>query len=863
MKKKIFNIESYINKKVEKKQNVNTNNFNNILDNIIHLIEMRDQHNNSLIHTKVTNLLLDEKNKLLQSPLNKKKEKKIHKRKYWARREIKSAFNIFEIIPRELKLNYESANTLIYERTRRRLNTIKYNKNYNLKLLIKYRLYLNKNIYVSHRNRNINIDIDRDYQRTLNSPKNLDSISSSKSLSFDSYKDPENSYVKKYDNNYELVYEEKSDRLYKTKRYNYLKRKSTILNDFKSNNNKINNSLNNINNFKDNNFSNNNNDDIKDNLFNKEKSHLFNLLNNNYNNNNIRNGNFSYYKTDNKKKKENNSKDKQSQEYLPLNKLLDNLNKLNSIPFFVKNKIGNKSNNNNDLPIFEQMVNNDRLIRLIHEYIEEKNKVMDKKEKKEINEKNKENEEMDKKSKENKREYDREKGEIYKSINKPKIKKDENNEENQIFEKYNDNYFNKTDNNQDNADKEYNDIMNKNNEEKNIIDNNNGNNIKKEYYLYNSFDNKNINKTKLGKEKSSQEFTMKKIDLGLEIIRHICNEIHINKNDQNNLESAIFKLIKISRKDDTTDEEEKFIKKMLKPIDDITREYLENMRKINLLNKKPRFLFDKILKKLLRKKLKELLDIGAEAYFLKDEEEEKKEKEKEKQKKIYEINDYKKIQEEEEKKNKIKYKYFLKSLIFDHSYFFKSKKKKEQIIKSLENTSIIKEETIQENSFKKSFMDSLNSFEISEIGRRSSFNFRYRSNSKYKKTKKAIGLKIIQDEPEEIILNKKNLLTEEDEEKLKNEEILDKKLHSFFKKINQLKNVKNNEDEEKLKIFIDEEVEKFSYAQRRKIEDRKYNFFKDLKLARINAKNEKKFCNNKLQYHSPIIFYNCNNNTNI
>ena len=893
IKQKIFNIESYTNKKVKKKQNVNTNNFSNILDNILHLIELRDQHNNSLIYTKVANLLLDEKNKLLQSLQKKEKRKKSNKKDYSEKREISSAFKKEELVARKLKLDYESANTLIYERTRRRLNSFKLKKNYNLKLLIKYRLFLNKNIYVNRRPRkgSLNVDNYRDKdkekdkdknkdKRSMHSTKNLNNFSLSKSLSFDSFRDSENSNVKKYDDNdYELVYEENSDRLYKTRRYNYLKKKNIISNDSKTNNNKIYNSLKNINNFRNNNSNINNDNNMNDNLYNKEKSHLFKLLNNNNNNNNIRKGIYSYYNKDNKEIKDNKSNNNQNQEKLPLSNILDNINKLNSVPLFEKNKNildQQYKNANMDIPIFEQMVNNDKLIRLIHEYVDEENNNIDNKD----IEDNEGNLEMDEKTKGKKNEYIRKKGDIYDLIKKGKIKGYNINKvkykigKNKIFEKYNDIYKlkNKFNNIQDYISKDNKFIINNNN---NIFDNDDDdnnffNNIinNKEFNLYNkSFSSKNLYRVKIEKvvrkERRAKTFIMKKIELGFEIIKHICQEIRIDKNEQDNIEGLFFNLIKISRKEKASDKEEIFLKKMLIPMDEIMKEYLKNMRKINSLNRKPKYLFDKSLKKLLKKKLKELEDIGAEGYYIEENEEEKKEKEKEKEKKTIEINDYKNIKEEEEKKERIKYKYLLKSLIFDHSYFFKNKLK-EKIINPLQNSVKIKDETTrQEDSLKKSIIDTSNSFEFNnEFGRKSSVNFRSTKNSKFIKTKKAIGLKIIQDEYDENYLNKKNILTEENDEKLKNEEILDKKLHAFFKKINQLKNIKNNDDEEKLKMFIDQEMEKFSYGNERKIEDRKYNFFKDLKMARINAKNEKQFSNNKLQFLSPIIFYNYNNNNN-
>ena len=53
-----FDIPNLKKKSKEIKLNIKVNNFNGILDNIMRLIEMRDEHNNSIIYIKVTNLLL-------------------------------------------------------------------------------------------------------------------------------------------------------------------------------------------------------------------------------------------------------------------------------------------------------------------------------------------------------------------------------------------------------------------------------------------------------------------------------------------------------------------------------------------------------------------------------------------------------------------------------------------------------------------------------------------------------------------------------------------------------------------------------------------------------------------------------------
>ena len=116
-------------------------------------------------------------------------------------------------------------------------------------------------------------------------------------------------------------------------------------------------------------------------------------------------------------------------------------------------------------------------------------------------------------------------------------------------------------------------------------------------------------------------------------------------------------------------------------------------------------------------------------------------------------------------------------------------------------------------------------------------------------------LKNLTDEKEENIKNNKVQIIH-DGDKLTNEEMLDKRLKAFFEQIKFLKNInlKDSGDEEKLRLFIDKEIEKFDYSQEKKIEARKYNFFNDLKIARKKLKKGKYCFNKKLLFHSPINF---------
>ncbi len=131
-------------------------------------------------------------------------------------------------------------------------------------------------------------------------------------------------------------------------------------------------------------------------------------------------------------------------------------------------------------------------------------------------------------------------------------------------------------------------------------------------------------------------------------------------------------------------------------------------------------------------------------------------------------------------------------------------------------------------------------------------NVKFSKKYKFIKTKKLSKLiKLTREKDKKITIEPKK---KSEEIKLKNEDILDKRLQAFFEKIKELKNIKDSNDEEKLRMYIDKEVERFDYTQEKVVEVRKYNFFNDLKVARISHKNGKKYQNKKLLFHSPVIF---------
>ena len=436
------------------------------------------------------------------------------------------------------------------------------------------------------------------------------------------------------------------------------------------------------------------------------------------------------------------------------------------------------STSEKDIPIFEQMVKNDRLIKLIHNYLN-------------FLEENEEEENEDEEKKEN--------------IGNKEIKNKENNEsihENESYNK-NKNVKNKIDEK----------LEEKKNEEKRklIID----------LYRQNLVKNVKIER----KKKRAKTYIIQKVELGLEIIKHICDEINIRKDEKDIIINCLYNLIRISRKENKNEKEEILQKKLLKPINEITRKYLENMLKINNSNVKPNGLFNGSLKNFLRAKLNEILNIANEDNNV--EEEEKKNRK----------DSQKKRKKESPKKQK-------KRLIFDNSYFFK-KEAKNKRRKSIDQPLIESNINDVDNENKEN-VSSTNS--ENHGSKKISIN---KSDSKFIKTKKlGKGLKKLFDEKEE------NIIKEIKEEKiiLTNEDILDKRLQEFFGKIKELRNIYDSKDEEKLKLFLDKELDKFDYTREKILEARKYNFFNDLRVARYVSINGKYSHNNKLLFHSPVVF---------
>ena len=739
--KKIVLSENVKNKKIEVKPNVKVKNFNSILDNIIHLIEIRDQNNNSVNYIKVTNLLLSEINKLFELQREKKKEiLKLNK--------ATSTYKKIKINKRKLRLSDNENDISFIKRKNKRQKSLKI-KGVDVKFQKKYGFDPESVI-------NIKNELKYKDGRSEISGGSKDS-----SLD-DAY---QNFYGKKGGVKYKDEYLQTTDRLFRTNNYNYSKgnnkhddTKKIILNINEPDN--INNNINeNLNIFPLDNHKNNNS--IFNNFINKKKNKKKEKEEKKENTDKI----------EIIEKKEKRKKAVNNQDQMDLSHLLNNIaSKINISANLYKvdpeNNSKNKKTKQKEIPIFEQLVNNEKLIKLIHEYMnkEKKEEAIEEEEYTEEENINEENEKKDEEKKEVEKKEEKEKDEeVKEEFNKIKL---------------------------DKLDKD-----------QNIDD---------------------ITKNVKRRKRRARTYILPKIELGMEIIKHICNEINIDKNDKDNLEICLFNLMKISRKENRTQKENELQKKLLKPINEITQKFLENMLKINSSNEKPKSLFSQSLKLFLREKLNEILEIQE------DNNEDEKKKENQKRKKMKE-------QKQKKKKN----------LIFDNSYFFKkdNKKKPKDSSKTLNKND-------EDENLQKSFNQTSTSFNFDGLKKKNSKLYK---DTKLIKSKKTLGLLKLSDEKENI-LETKDLHNEEEENRMRNEDILDRRLQAFFGQIRELKNIKNSRDEEKLRLFIDKEIEKFDYTQEKKIEARKYNFFNDLKVARITFKKGQKYYNNKLLFHSPLIF---------
>ena len=81
-------------------------------------------------------------------------------------------------------------------------------------------------------------------------------------------------------------------------------------------------------------------------------------------------------------------------------------------------------------------------------------------------------------------------------------------------------------------------------------------------------------------------------------------------------------MLEIASRDNKTKKEDELQKKLIKPLDEIIKKYLENMQPINLSRHRPNSLFNNPIKSFLRERLKEILNIADDYNQIEREEEE-------------------------------------------------------------------------------------------------------------------------------------------------------------------------------------------------------------------------------------------------
>ena len=104
---------------------------------------------------------------------------------------------------------------------------------------------------------------------------------------------------------------------------------------------------------------------------------------------------------------------------------------------------------------------------------------------------------------------------------------------------------------------------------------------------------------------------------------------------------------------------------------------------------------------------------------------------------------------------------------------------------------------------------------------------------------------------------------EEEKRKKIRQELIDKKMSEFFKKIQKLKNGEMKNFEKELEMLVDEQLERIDYSKEKEHEYRKNNFVQDFDLTRNKDILTKQFKSKRMHYLSPIIFFTNKNNYKI
>ena len=320
------------------------------------------------------------------------------------------------------------------------------------------------------------------------------------------------------------------------------------------------------------------------------------------------------------------------------------------------------------------------------------------------------------------------------------------------------------------------------------------------------------------KKRKAKTDIVKKIDFGIEIIKNICEEINLHKKDKEDLFNKFLSLKNISIKPEISKEDEKIQNKSLRIINEFIKKYIMDLQKSELITKlKQKNLLAKYFKTNLIDRLNVVLNSNKKVNI----------------NRRIEKNNPKNILKKRPKQVQ------RKKLIYDNSYLIKSSSKDkihQKLYMSYDN-----------NDFE----------EINKKEKESPYYSPKRNRpSKFKRrnaiiifNKKIEGLRHLSPIEGEVLIKK--------EKEIEKENLLDKRLKAFFDEIKILKNIKDN-NEDRLNLLIDKEVEKFDYAQDKRKEIRKYNFFEELKLNGnlVKKEKEKKINNEKkdLFFQSPLIF---------
>ena len=202
----------------------------------------------------------------------------------------------------------------------------------------------------------------------------------------------------------------------------------------------------------------------------------------------------------------------------------------------------------------------------------------------------------------------------------------------------------------------------------------------------------------------------------------------------------------------------------------------------------------------------------------------------------------------------------IKKLIFDNSYLFNKNKEKKysddemkDILKNslnAKNGQNNKDDLEYTNSGYYDFNESSNV----DYVKKKFVKKKRGHNLDFKKWNKEVGEKNDQNDNvdnEELLKKKK-----EEQERLK-QELRDKRLYEFFRKIQKLKNDTSNSFVKELDFLIEEQTEHMNF-NKEKNDTRIINFIQDLELNRSKTEFNKKYLAKKLCFASPISFTTSN-----